>query len=97
MIDLAGFQSELEAESLPFQKMFREVVPYFSAELMTRVLDRTPVDTGHLKESWKLDAVELINEAPYADFVHGKQGYYLSDLVALSVYEVDLIVVEFVP
>lgn len=39
-------------------------------------------------------AIDIVNNAPYAEFVHGKEGPYLSDLVALSVAEVEPLSVE---
>lgn len=45
----------------------------FAEEFFTRVVNRTPVDTGFLRDSWTIDlqakSIDIVNDAPYAPYI----------------------------
>ena len=64
----------------------------FETEFLKRVEDRTPVDTGHLQNSWAIasdaDSIVINNDAEYASYVeHGTSRMAGAHMLAVTLSE----------
>jgi hypothetical protein len=90
-----GFKEQCEAFAQKVEAAPEKIVSTVAEDLIGRIVDRTPVESGALRNAWTLtyesDTHAVIeNKLPYAQSIeHGHSRAAPQGMVAISVLEVE--------
>lgn len=66
-------------------------------EIMVRVVERTPVDTGNAKKGWYKDSEGVHNDVPYVDILeNGWSDQAPNGFVRVSLEEIPRVIEDFI-
>ncbi len=94
MSDLSDFEREIEQATGKIRKHLATGTLRVAQVALSRIKDRTPVDTGALRDGWRLEGsgteLEIVNDEEYASFVEeGTPSTQPAGMVALTLSEME--------
>lgn len=90
-VNFEGGKDGVEMPDIPM------LIEYVTEELFTRIVRRTPVDTGKAADGWQIDGTSITNDVEYIQYLeNGHSDQAPIGMIRISLEEVPQIIEKFV-